>query len=170
MKCQICNKFIEIELVDHHSRLHFNEEERIERILDKKWFRYHKLIIYHHWNINVNQFCEKNAWSRISFTADFFFSRITIFFSFLSPSYTCFNTFLKFTFFGFYWSFRIVDVTKRGFNFFSIITFLNGFLSLDLWSSILLCSALPSSEFEDFVYGISSNLLTLNSRLNYWIG
>lgn len=33
VKCQICNRYIEIEMADHHSRVHFDEEERIEKIL-----------------------------------------------------------------------------------------------------------------------------------------
>lgn len=35
VKCQICNRYIEIELTNHHSRIHFDEEERISRILQR---------------------------------------------------------------------------------------------------------------------------------------
>ena len=36
VKCQICNKFIEVEMADHHSRVHFDEDDRINRILTQK--------------------------------------------------------------------------------------------------------------------------------------
>jgi len=35
VKCQICNRYIEIELTNRHSRIHFDEEERISRILQR---------------------------------------------------------------------------------------------------------------------------------------